>query len=331
MGMQITRYEFLARAVDPIAHHEESLGNVSVFMRKRMMLPNGTVQRVPYITGDSIRHKAREAAVYATLDAAGLLDDPKLTEGALRLLFAGGMVTGKGDSSVINLDSYRELTTLFPPLALFGGCVDNRPLPGQLIVDEGNLVCQETIHTAPDWVHQYLDANKIELQTHRRLLEEVMRVRMDPTLSPEKVKLLSGEQQISVNRRLCASGKAHDDGDTKEAEREKSTMMPRSHERIIQGSLLWCALEARTYNALEADAFGYTVGCLLNNFTVGGKQATGHGRLKFVVGNRIHFAPTAGDLSAMGSELAGKTGTLFRAHIAEHRNQLITWLEKVAA
>jgi hypothetical protein len=33
----------------------------------------------------------------------------------------------------------------------------------------------------------------------------------------------------------------------------------------------------------------------------------------------------------MGSELAGKTGTLFRAHIAEHRDQLISWLGKVAA
>lgn len=331
MALQNTRYEFLARAIGPIAHHEESLGNVSVFMRKRMALPNGSVQRVPYITGDSIRHKAREAAVYATLDAAGLLDNPQLTEAALRLLFSGGTITAKGDASVINLDSYRELTSLFPPLALFGGCVDNRPMPGQLIVDEGNLVCEETLHTAPGWVHEWLKTNNVEPQTHRRLLEEVTRVRMDPTLSPEKVKLLSADQQIAVNRRLLASGKAHDDGDTKEAEKEKSTMMPRSFERIIQGSLFWCAIEARTYTPLEADAFDYTVGCLLNNFTVGGKAATGHGKLKFVAGNRIHFSPSAGSLEGMGSELAGKAGTMFRAHIAEHKDQLINWLGKVSA
>jgi len=331
MSMKITRYEFIARAVDPIAHHEENLGNMSVFMRKRMMLPNGTVQRVPYVTGDSIRHKSREAAVYATLDAAGLLSDPQLTEGALRLLFAGGMVTGKGDASVINLDSFRELINLFPPLALFGGCVDNRPLPGQLIVDEGNLVCEETIHTAPSWVSEWLTANGVQLQTHRRLLEEVTRVRMDPTLSPEKVKLLSGDQQISVNRRLSASGKAHDDGDAKDAEREKSSMMPRSFERIIQGSLFWCGIEARTYSPLEADAFDYTVGCLLNNFTVGGKCATGHGKLRFVAGNRIHFAPSSGTLEGMGTDLAGNTGTTFRAHVKEHAEQLRSWLGRVVA
>lgn len=331
MKMQTTRYEFLARAVDPIAHHQENLGNVSVFMRKRMMLPNGEVQRVPYITGDSIRHKAREAAVYATLDAAGLLDDPQLTEGALRLLFAGGTVTPKGDASVINLDAYRELVALFPPLALFGGCVDNRPLPGQMTVDEGNLVCEETLHTAPDWVHAWLAQNQVQPQTHRRLLEEVTRVRMDPTLSPEKVKLLSGDAQIAVNRRLLASGKAHDEADTKEAEREKSTMMPRSFERIIQGSLFWCGIEARTYTPLEADAFDYTVACLLNNFTVGGKGSTGHGRLRFVAGNKIHFAPTAGSLEGMGSELAGKAGTMFRAHVAERAQQIREWLGRVAA
>ena len=239
MGMQITRYEFIARAIDPIAHHAESLGNMSIFMRKRMMLPSGRVLEVPFITGDSIRHNAREASVYATLDAAGFLDDPKLSEGALRLLFAGGMVTAKGDASTINLDSYRELVHLFPPLALLGGCVDNRPLPGQLIVDEGNLICAETIHTAPDWIHAWLEKEGVEIQSHRRLTEEVTRVRFDPTLSPEKQKLLTESAQMSVNRRLLASGKAHDEGDTKEAEREKSTNMPRSFERIIQGSLFW--------------------------------------------------------------------------------------------
>jgi hypothetical protein len=331
MGMTTTRYEFIARAEGPIAHHEETMGNLSVFMRKRLMSPTGQVTRVPYITGDCIRHKAREMAVYATLEAAGMLDDPQLTEGALRLLFAGGMVTPKGDASVINLDNYRELVTLFPPLALFGGCVDNRPLPGQLIVDEGNLVCEETLHTAPDWVHGWLAANKVEPQTHRRLLEEATRVRVDPALSPEKVKLLTTDAQVAVNRRQLASGKAHDEGDAKEAEREKSTMMPRSFERIIQGSLFWCGLEARTYTPLEADAFDYTVACLLSDFKIGGKLATGHGRLRFVVGNKIHFLPTAGDLEGMGTGLAGKAGTLFRAHIKEHAQQIREWFGRVAA
>jgi hypothetical protein len=296
-----------------------------------MVLPNGTVERVPYITGDSIRHKVRETAAYATLDAAGLLDDPSLSEGALRLLFAGGTVTKKGKANVIDVDAYRELVALFQPLALLGGCIDNRQLPGQTIVNEGNLVCSEMMHTAPNWVNKWLDENGFQVQSYRRLMEEVTRVRMDPTTSPEKVKLLTADAQVEVNRRLLASGKAHSEGDTAEAEREKSTAMPRSFERIVQGSLFWCGIEARTYTPLEADAFDYSVACLLNNFTVGGKVATGHGRLRFVAGNRIHFAPTAGTLEGMGDSLALKTGSLFKAHVAERSKEIRRWLDKVAS
>src|SRR5690606_25571706 len=85
-----------------------------------------------------------EAAAYALLDAAGLLGAEKLSEAALRLLFAGGMVTGRGEASVVKLDQYRELCELVPSMTLFGGCADNRVIPGQLIVEDAVLVCEET-------------------------------------------------------------------------------------------------------------------------------------------------------------------------------------------
>ena len=77
-----------------------------------------------------MRHAAREVSSYAMLRAAGMLEGA-LSEAALRLLFAGGMVTGRGDAGVINLDRYRELCALVPPMALFGGCTDNRVQPGK--------------------------------------------------------------------------------------------------------------------------------------------------------------------------------------------------------
>jgi len=297
-------------------------------MRKKIVMPNGTVQSVPYITGDCIRNRARRASTFAMLDAAGLLGNESLTEAALKLMFSGGGVTEKGDASVINLDNYRELVALMPTLALFGGCTDNRPLPGQINIDEGNPICSETMHTAPDWVHEYLATNGISVLTQRRLIEEVTRVRMDPSTSPEMVKLLTPSEQVRVNGRLIASERAHEDGDAVEAKKNKSTIMPRSFERMLEGTLFLCGIEARTYNDLEADTFDYTVGCLLNNFTVGGKSNSGHGRLKFVCGNKIHFTPTSGSLADMGSGLAAKTGTLFKAHVEAHKSQIVDWLGK---
>jgi hypothetical protein len=278
------------------------------------------------LSGDSIRHNIREAASYGTLQLADILDDPQLSEGALRLLFNGGMVTGKGDAAVINLDRYRELVALFPPLALLGGCADNRPIQGQLNVDEGNLICTEMLHLMPQWVIDWCRENNETIESCRSSIEEVQRVRMDATLQPEKLKLLSDNAKANVNARLLKSEKAHEEADSKAKSESKSAMMPRTHERLIQGSLLWIGIEARTYSDLEFDAFQFAVACLLNNFRVGGKLGTGHGRLEFVAGARIHFTPSAGTLERVGSELAPKVGDMYRQHVQLRKEELATWL-----
>ncbi len=326
MTMQISRYEMIVRAQDPICHSQESIGNQSVFMRKKVRVPGGDVVMAPYITGDSIRHNLREAATYGTLHEAGILDDPQLSEGAARLLWNGGMVTGKGNAAVINLDRYRELVALFPPLALLGGCTDNRPIPGQLNVDEGNLICSELARLTPPWVVEWLAANNEKVDSFRSSVEEVQRVRMDSMLLPEKVKLLADGAKAKVNERLLKSERAHEDADSKAKAESKSGMMPRTHERLVQGSLLWIGIEARTYTDLEFDAFNFTVACLLNRFRVGGKHATGHGRLEFVAGARIHFQPSAGHFERVGAELAPKVGDLYKAHIAMRKEELTSWI-----
>ncbi len=326
--MEQTRYEMIVRAKDPIAHAQETIGNSSVLARKKVRLPGGGRAMIPYISGDTGRNRLRRAAAYGTLHEGGILDDPQLSEGALRLLFSGGSMTGKGDAAVINLDRYRELVALFPPLALFGGCTDNRPVPGQINFDEGNLICAEMAHALPPWVKQWLSDNNEQLDSRRASVEEVERVRMDPTLRPDMVKLLSDGAKAKVNARLLKSEAAHEDGDAKAASESKSTMMPRTHERIIEGSLLWLGIEATTYGALEMDAFNFAIACLLNNFRVGGKQGSGHGRLEFVAGARIRFEPSAGKLESVGAELAPQTGALYRAHIAQRKEELASWLRQ---
>ncbi|MGH8630893.1 MAG: hypothetical protein ACREU7_09045, partial [Burkholderiales bacterium] len=116
--MERKRLEFILEARSPIAHHQETFGNTAVLMRQKVRQPDGSFAAVPIITGDTMRHGLREAGTYCLLDCAGLLGEA-LTEQALRLLFAGGMVTGSG--SVVKLDEYREMVDLVPTLALLGG------------------------------------------------------------------------------------------------------------------------------------------------------------------------------------------------------------------
>lgn len=326
---KIVRHEFLVEAAEPVAHMSGSIGNHGVFMRRKVRQRGGRFESVPVLTGDCIRHQLREAAAYATLEAAGLLDDPQLSEGALRLLFNGGMVTGKGDAAKVNIDSYRSLVELFPPLALFGGCTDNRPMPGQLCVDEGTLVCAETWHLVPEWARVWLQeqGEAEHIASFREQLEEAQRVRMDPTLVPEKVRLLDDVSRANVEGRLLKSEAAHEHKDAKAAGESKSAMLPRTYERVAVGAIFAMGVEAKVYTDLEYDALLYTLGVALNGLRVGGMGRTGHGRMRFLTGMRIHYRAALGDTEGIDVEsLAGKTGTLYRAHVAERKDDLSSWL-----
>lgn len=325
--MERRRYEFVLEAEQPIAHHEETFGNLAVSQRRRMRF-NGGWAHVPVVTADTMRHGMREAAAYALLDAAGLLDETKLTEGALRLLFSGGMVTGKGEASNVKLDQYRELCELVPSMALFGGCADNRVIPGRLHVDDATLICEEATRYIPEWATKEAG----ELDSGRAHVEEVQRVRMDPTLQPSKTRLLLEDAQVAVNKRLESSEKASADGDHAGKDREKSSMMPRSFERVAQGSLFSWAVEATTYTDLDVDTFHVALGAFLADAKVGGKRGTGHGKLRCVSARSIELRRTARPEEVLDTTaLGGRAGDLFRAHVAERAERLAEYLTRVNA
>lgn len=329
--MEIKRYEFVIEAKTPIAHHSEVLGNSAVAMRAKKRLPDGGFASIPIVTGDTMRHGLREAAAYAFLDAAGMLDKGALGEAALRLLFSGGTVTGRGDASMIKLDDFAVMTELVPALSLLGGCADNRVIPGQINCDDALLICDETRHLVPDWVTRWCD-ERGTTATHRAHIEEVQRVRMDPLLDPGKVRLLTDGEQAKVRGRLVAHEKASGDGDAVEKDAAKSTMMPRRFETVIAGSWFFWSVQARLMSALEADTFDTMCAAFLARATVGGKRGTGHGQLRALVANEVQVLRPAQihtevDLGALA---VGK-GQLFRAHVAERKDRIREFLGTVNA
>lgn len=324
------RYDFVLEALTPIAHASESIGNTSLCMREKRRLPDGSFVHVPIITGDTMRHQLREAASYSLLDAAGMLDNPALGEAALRLLFAGGMITGS-DAGAVKLDDFRKMVALCPHLALLGGCAQNRAIPGKVQVDAADLICSETAHRMPEWVTAWLRENGVALQSCRGHIEEVQRVRMDPTLDPAKCKLLT-DGGASVQSRLLGSEHGKEVGDAALAESSKSSMLPRRHETVIAGSLFYWSVTATLHSELERDTFNTMIGTFLRNARVGGKRATGHGQLRAVIAKQIAVqrpreAPETLDALA----LAQKVGSLFYAHVSERKEDVEKFLRSVDA
>lgn len=321
-------YQFILQAVQPIAHHSETVGNQAIAFRRKVRLPDGSWAHVPCITGDTMRHAMREAMAYAFLDAAGLLTDTRLSEAALRLLFAGGMITGRSDGKTVKLDTYREMCELMPAIALLGGCAGNRCIPGRLTCEDAVLICNETRHLVPAWV---LD-NAGEIDTCRAHVELEQRVRMDPLLDPHKRRLLTAGSASDVESRLAQSEAAHDDDIATAREASKCTMLPRTFERIACGSLFSWNVEAIVTSDLECDAFNTMVGAMLSNCRVGGKRGTGHGLLRAVAGQWGELASPSERLHPLDTNaLAQKVGELFRSHVRERRERVLRWLEVVDA
>lgn len=325
--MQTKRLEFLLRAETPIAHHEGVFGNHAVVMRRKIRQPDGTFSDVPIVSSDTMRHGLREAGTLAFLDAAGLSGEC-LSQSALRLLFSGGMVTGRGDGGAINLDQYRELCELVPPLALLGGCASNRIIPGRLWVDEATLVCDETAGWVPEWAREHCGGFSLA----RGHIEEVQRVRMDPLLDPVKRLLLTNAEQVNANKLLRASETANADDDAIDRHANKSTMLPRTFERLAQGSLFSWSLVAELRTDLEEDTLMTMLGVFLARPVVGGKKGTGHGLLRAVAARDIALAKPSERTSALDTTaLSGRVGSLFRAHVKERAERIKSFLSSVEA
>jgi len=327
---QIKRYEFLLEAISPICHHSETFGNSAIAMRRRIRQPDGSFVSVPIVTGDTMRHQLREAASYALLDAAGMLDDPSLSEAALRLLFAGGMITGKGDASAVKFSEYREMVDLVPPLALLGGCAQNRSIPGRLQVDDAVLLCDETRSHWPDWLAQHVEAQGIVIDTCRAHVEEVQRVRMDPGLSPEKRAMLTPKAEQGLLGRIGANEAASESGDVVAQRDTKSTMMPRRMETVVAGSLFYWGLSAVCVSELDVDTLHTMLAAFLANPIVGGKRATGAGRMRPVVARDIKVARPSAESTAL--ELIGPGsgfGERFAAHVAARSEKVREFLGRV--
>lgn len=330
--MKQIRYEFLLEAASPIAHHAETFGNSAVAMRRRTRQPDGSFVQVPIVTGDTMRHQLREAASYALLDAAGLLENPSLTEAALRLLFAGGMLTGVGDASAVKLGEYREMVELVPPLALLGGCAQNRAIPGRIQVDDAVLVCEESRAQWPAWVGEWISAQGCAVSSCRSHIEEVQRVRMDPVLSPEKRALLTTQAEQGALVRLTAHETASATGDVVAVERSKSSMMPRRMETVVAGSLFLWGLSATCVSDLDQDTLHTMVAAFLANASVGGKRGVGCGRIRPVAARDVKVSRPAAETTAL--ELVGPGagfGERFAAHVSARADRVREFLGRVNA
>jgi len=82
------RIDITATAIDSIHHGGTTAGNTQLLRTQDIILPDGTEARIPYISGNSFRHKIRAAGARHALDVMGITTG--LSKPVVDLLFSGG-------------------------------------------------------------------------------------------------------------------------------------------------------------------------------------------------------------------------------------------------
>lgn len=135
-----TRIDYVADLLSDFHHGAGSQGNTSLLRTQDVAQPDGTVARVPFLSGASIRHGLRDALAWhlaRTLD----LQPGSLTKAAVDLLWTGGAVTKTGAET--DLAMARRVEEHLPMLAVLGYAAQSDIVAGTLRASDAILVCVE--------------------------------------------------------------------------------------------------------------------------------------------------------------------------------------------
>jgi hypothetical protein len=320
-----------ATALDPLHHGAGSVGNVQVLRMQSIILDDGSEARVPFISGNSIKHTLRDGGARFALEALGV-DDGSLTKGMIDLLWSGGGLTKGG--SAVNLSRARELERLFPMLGVLGYSAGNTMTSSKLSVHHLHLVCLENVWRTPAELASIPHARMLagefqgdEFGTRHDAMRGSMPARM---LDVETRTLIEGER----------SRKAGDKGASEK--HTQSTQMIYEFETIKPGSRFFGEIEFRDLSTIEVGALQSALGraCVgmhgtAHVFQLGAKSSVGYGRVAVRFGGVLrHIARPAtegvSELVQFGGEHSTDAVREYTEHLRSNRAELLTALREAA-
>lgn len=297
-------------ALAPISHlGTQHGGTVATLNRQKVVQPDGTVEEVPVVSGNSFRGQLRDAGMRYMLDAIGLRVDLP----AFHFLFSGGMLT-KGESPAnVRTGDYRRLRELVPLVSVFGGAIAGQIMAGKLDVGQFMPICAETVHLLPPSarrgqerfasIYDYLQI--IEYTRTDNSKQEAFRYLMEP----RAVALLEGAGLATL------------------AEEPKTQQMRYGSEVFAAGTPFWHEMTLRHVSNLERESFLSAIAAYLERPTLGGKGAIGLGRVSF----DYEQASLETSVRAKAGAIAFGVGQEYLAHLQANAGEISGLLARMAA
>lgn len=286
---------------DPISHGAGTAGNTQLLRTQDVILPDGRRTAVPYVSGNSLRHRLRDALAWHLVRA---LDVPagSLAKRVVDLLWSGGALTSTGNQAELGM--IREADRVLPALGALGYSARSDIVAGTVWVDNIHLVCVENVWRLP----AHLAGHPHAAGPAGVYRGEAFGTRHDVAAGAAGrfVGLMTGDGML--------------DGGPSPVD---TTQMIYDLQTIKPGSVLFGGLWAQAPTAGHVAALATAIDTAAplvagrRTITLGGKGATGFGRCHLDV-DLTGLDATIGDLRAA-----------YEAHLAAHRDRILDLLAEV--
>lgn len=326
----------IATALEPIVHGAGTAGNIQLLRMQEFLYidDDGEFQRarVPFISGNSLKHRLRDAAVRYALDAMGVADG-SLTKAEIDLLFSGGHLSKSG--AAVDLTSARKLSELFPPLSLCGYSAGNAMEESKIRVSNLHVVCRENRDRIPDTLK---DDPMLALSAGATRVEEFGTRHDQATKAVGRRWLTDGASQAVAERKTKAlKGKKGDAPESAADARGDSAQMIYQFEGIIAGAKLWFSVDFRDLTDAEraalASAFHYASTGRRGEALVmgiGAKNSIGYGTIKVELATSLRIAPPVYQQTAMIAQ--GDTeAAAYTAHLRERKDEILAAIREAVS
>lgn len=268
------KIEIDAVAIDPIHHGAGTSGNTQLLRMQDIVLEDGTPARVPFISGNSLKHMLREHGVRFAIDSMGVADG-SLSKAVVDLLFSGGALSKTG--SAVNLEKAREIARLFPILGVCGYSAGNFMQASKIRTNHLHLVCSENRWRIPERAAGHALAGK----RAALYLSEEFGTRHEATRRPQTAALLAPANLTSMVKTKSSkqTQKNPDKGDSSQMIYEFATIKP--------GSRFWGCIHIADVTPMELTALkaGLSHACEGTHtdggflYSIGAKSSVGFGRV----------------------------------------------------
>jgi len=305
-------------ALTSISHIGETFGINAKLRREKVVQPDGSVEEIPIISGNSIRGILRDRGMLHMLRLLGYGVDEEqgvvtgLSLAAFYFLFSGGSLTSKAGEG-IDIDEARIWREKIPLVSLFGGAMGNQIMQGSAKIGKAIPICKETAHIIPE---RFVTGNE---QSIWEMLQEEAYTRRDDEKNEQLRALIAPEVRGLLEESAAAKREKRGTPEDIAGETGRHQQMRYFVETFSAGTRFFWDVVLEDVSDLEFEAFCVTLAEFGRRPFLGGKSGVGHGKVSIRFDQWLDIEPRT---APTGKEISLPLGSRYMQHLVENRDDI---------